>query len=119
MQHQPPGIRKRPFIDAIAIGVCNYLKEKKVTPKEFLFAYLASDDIELKENRRYWGVERGFQSTLVIINEIKSLTLKANGGKQQWKDFVLLEVDTRSLKRGYLRRLIYVKYTSGARMYQG
>lgn len=92
MLHQPAKIRQRPFIDSIAIEVCKFLKDKKVTPKEFLFAFLSSDDIELKESRRYWGAERGFQLTLVIINEIKNLTVKAEGGKQAWKDFILIEV---------------------------
>lgn len=95
--HRPPveregNIRQRPFIDSIAVQLCTTAKKHQTYVKEVFYSFLCADNPVLTESRRYWGVERGLNSTMEIVRAIKELTHKSEEGRAAWCHFILKEV---------------------------
>ncbi|KAH9820156.1 hypothetical protein DFH28DRAFT_885686 [Melampsora americana] len=55
----------------------------------FLVAH--DEDSVLDYARRYWGSQRGWPSTLSLLNSIRKVVCKKALGKHYWKEFILAE----------------------------
>lgn len=84
--------RVRPPITKTAIEICATLTDLKISPKEFLFAFLTQPEDVLVERRRIWTKEGGWATTLDILYAIKNLCFGTTEGKGLWRDFVMSEV---------------------------
>ncbi|EFP85007.2 uncharacterized protein PGTG_11176 [Puccinia graminis f. sp. tritici CRL 75-36-700-3] len=71
--------------------ICTLLDELNLNPKTFMTAFLEDDDEVSAVRRRYYGTERGWESTLDLILSIKALTCLHMGGRALWHDFILSE----------------------------
>ncbi|KAH9807753.1 hypothetical protein DFH28DRAFT_912870 [Melampsora americana] len=49
------------------IEVCKLLKQKDISPKNFMRCYFLADNKYLKYKRRKWGIDKGWPSSLKVI----------------------------------------------------
>ncbi|EGG06269.1 uncharacterized protein MELLADRAFT_87407 [Melampsora larici-populina 98AG31] len=63
------------------------------TMKHIMKTFLTAEDDAgiLKRARSYWGIPRGWPSTLTVLNAIKRLACKKREGKLLWKAYILAE----------------------------
>jgi hypothetical protein len=61
-------------------------------------AYLNNPGISLAVQRRFWGTEKGWPSTLRLLNSIRSVVTKIQSGLLFWRDFILSEVSPGALQ---------------------
>ncbi|KAH9807657.1 hypothetical protein DFH28DRAFT_1138510 [Melampsora americana] len=87
------------------IEVCKLLKEKDVSPKNFMRCYFLADNEYLKYKRRKWGIDEGWPSSLKVIFALRKTVCEQKGGDEKWNDFIFDEakriVDSQEPPRGY------------------
>ncbi|KAI7933447.1 hypothetical protein MJO28_017650 [Puccinia striiformis f. sp. tritici] len=60
-------------------------------PKRYITAFLQSSHKQIVMNRRLWGADIGWRSTLEVLNSIKYLVCKTKAGQSRWKNYILSE----------------------------
>ncbi|KAI9612509.1 hypothetical protein H4Q26_007666 [Puccinia striiformis f. sp. tritici PST-130] len=60
-------------------------------PKRYITAFLQSSHKRIVMNRRLWGADIGWRSTLEVLNSIKYLVCKTKAGQSRWKNYILSE----------------------------
>ncbi|KAH9822510.1 hypothetical protein DFH28DRAFT_865783, partial [Melampsora americana] len=87
------------------IEVCKLLKEKDVSPKNFMRCYFLEDNEYLKYKRRKWGIDEGWPSSLKVIFALRKTVCEQKGGDEKWNDFIFDEakriVGSQEPPRGY------------------
>ncbi|KAH9824820.1 hypothetical protein DFH28DRAFT_852320, partial [Melampsora americana] len=77
------------------ISICQRLEDHKprISPKEFIHAFLSTDNPVLNVKRCLWASEtKGSKSTLDIVRDIKNLlNFSGPDGKEIWRKFILDE----------------------------
>lgn len=68
--------------------------QSKVSFKYIIQTYLLADNKHqiLNQPRRYWGAEKGWKGTLMVLLAICQLACRTREGKDQWNDLILPEV---------------------------
>lgn len=82
----------------IALAVClvNEIQSLhgKFSFKDVIQTYLLADNKHriLNVSRRYWGAEKGWKGTLIVLLAIRKLAYCTRKGKQRWNEFILSKV---------------------------
>ncbi|OAV91422.1 hypothetical protein PTTG_27985 [Puccinia triticina 1-1 BBBD Race 1] len=72
-------------------SICNLINELDLTPKQFLSAFLTSENMSMAFQRRYWGTKTGWPSTLLLLHTMRDVIYTHDGGKDHWESFILEE----------------------------
>ncbi|OAV92970.1 hypothetical protein PTTG_27496 [Puccinia triticina 1-1 BBBD Race 1] len=72
-------------------SICNLINELNLTPKQFLSAFLTSENMSMAFQRRYWGTKTGWPSTLSLLHMMRNVIYTHDGGKDHWESFILEE----------------------------
>ncbi|KAA1102285.1 hypothetical protein PGTUg99_020910 [Puccinia graminis f. sp. tritici] len=70
------------------LHICMELQKMKMTPKEFITAFLQSNDPKIAYRRRYWRTETGLKGTMEVVQAIKMVTTSTTLGTHSWKEFI-------------------------------
>ncbi|KAA1134309.1 hypothetical protein PGTUg99_035037 [Puccinia graminis f. sp. tritici] len=81
--HQPTYTEKEKLL-----LICRQIQALQWTPKQFITAFLGSDDSDLAYRRRFWGTETGWNSTRTLIEAIKSEVTRSRDGSLRWETFI-------------------------------
>ncbi|KNE89362.1 hypothetical protein PSTG_17180 [Puccinia striiformis f. sp. tritici PST-78] len=60
----------------------------------YITDFLQSSYKQIVMNRRLWGANIGWCSTLEVLNSTKRLVCKTKAAQSQWKNYILLEAST-------------------------
>jgi hypothetical protein len=63
-----------------------------LTPKTFITAFLTKSTDDCAFRRRFWGTERGWDSTKNLLNSIHTLVSTQDGGQGYWEQWILSHV---------------------------
>ncbi|KAA1125441.1 hypothetical protein PGTUg99_012284 [Puccinia graminis f. sp. tritici] len=72
-------------------SICSLIENLNLTPKEFVVAFLEQNHDNVAFRRRYWGTEKGWDSTLRLILGIKRLANTHMEGRRLWEELILSE----------------------------
>ncbi|POV97023.1 hypothetical protein PSHT_14805 [Puccinia striiformis] len=91
-QIQDKTTKKLKKIEAVKLAsIYDSMKQLGYTPKKFIKAFLENTDKKYTGHRRYWGSERGWESTLAVLDAIKKVVRKKKKNRKLWDDFILSE----------------------------
>ncbi|KNF05295.1 hypothetical protein PSTG_01509 [Puccinia striiformis f. sp. tritici PST-78] len=89
-QIQDKTTKKLKKIEAVKLAsIYDSMKQLGYTPKKFIKAFLENTDKKYTGHRRYWGSERGWESTLAVLDAIKKVVRKKKKNRKLWDDFIL------------------------------
>ncbi|KAH9449919.1 hypothetical protein Pst134EA_026630 [Puccinia striiformis f. sp. tritici] len=80
-----PGVTKKDKLDSILALLDTF----NWSPKDFMLALIEDNGEEAAVKRRYYGTERGWDSTVELILSMKTLACSRIKGRQLWEDFIL------------------------------
>ncbi|KAH9449600.1 hypothetical protein Pst134EB_020420 [Puccinia striiformis f. sp. tritici] len=76
-QIQDKTTKKLKKIEAVKLAsIYDSMKQLGYTPKKFIKAFLENTDKKYTGHRPYWGSERGWESTLAVLDAIKKVATK-------------------------------------------
>lgn len=75
-----------------AIEICDYLKDQRITPKEFFHTFLHSQHPTLHKRKDNWASLHGIESTGKLLRGLKNIYLATELGRKAWHAFILAEV---------------------------
>ncbi|EGG08586.1 uncharacterized protein MELLADRAFT_84785 [Melampsora larici-populina 98AG31] len=80
---------------ALVVRLVNEVQSlhSKVSFKDVIQTYLLAVDRHgiLNTSRRYWGGDKGWKGTLIVLLAIRKLAYRTRKGKLQWNEFILSE----------------------------
>ncbi|KAA1121213.1 hypothetical protein PGTUg99_025333 [Puccinia graminis f. sp. tritici] len=72
-------------------AIFNLLEQYNLSPKSFMVAFLEDDEETSAVRRRYYGTQRGWDSTVELLLAIKRLTCTQTEGRARWEEFILAQ----------------------------
>ncbi|KAI7958063.1 hypothetical protein MJO29_006280 [Puccinia striiformis f. sp. tritici] len=77
--------------DSKISAICNLLAQYNYNPKSFMMVFLKRREIRSAIQRRFWGTEKGWPTTLRLLKAIRGVVTKKSLGKGLWEEFILAE----------------------------
>ncbi|PLW28067.1 hypothetical protein PCASD_22607 [Puccinia coronata f. sp. avenae] len=77
-----------PMADKLA-SICKEIEAMNLTPKSFIAAFLANSSNDFAFRRRFWGTDRGWDTTKKLLDSIHTLVASQDGGSASWNQWIL------------------------------
>ncbi|POW19917.1 hypothetical protein PSHT_04078 [Puccinia striiformis] len=88
--NNPIELEKQSCHDKKVLLVCKTLQNPptKMTPKEFMFHFVSSENSKIAYLRRYWSTETGVEGAMDLVRALRDEINETPLGRSLWKDLI-------------------------------